>query len=476
MFYPGREILIGQQIVNAFPYCHIPMYVFSILFFLAIIILSISLLNKYGALFAISFYAFNPRILQLSRWIHVDIFGYFFIVMGLLFLWKAYAQERNRKEWLFFLLAFISMALAFATKLSHGLFLIFAVIILFNKYKREFLQIVRNIGIKLDLNIFKEIEFDESADIKRLIKLSLVSILSYIFIVLIPLYFNPKNLLDVIKRYQSVNPEYSRLAFNTETFRSIFNFLMIVNILDVVLFIFSLIILIRLIKFKKLKKEKFIIYLFSLLIVALLISKSLIYPRIFLAFSFGPIFLVSLMFSNDDYSIFKLFKIKRERLYFGIFIVAYVIFSFTTALSVSPSFLYKNNVLCYFSESGCNPDDHYGFVQKDIAEYLKPRLNENETFIPGGIVYYYLRQEQSFEEFVFEESFKQQFGRYPTIIEKVNYFKPNNRTIRYLVIPSAFEEEDSMIEFKNNFVPDHIIESSGVEATYIYDLLNLSKK
>ena len=42
MFYPGREELLGSQLVNAFPYCHIPMYLFGVLFFLAISLLSIT--------------------------------------------------------------------------------------------------------------------------------------------------------------------------------------------------------------------------------------------------------------------------------------------------------------------------------------------------------------------------------------------------------------------------------------------------
>ena len=145
MFYPGREILIGKELINAFPYCHLPMYIFGILFFVIISLLSLSLLDKYSSLFSIAFFAFYPALLQYSRWIHVDIIGYFFIALGLLFLWRAYTSERSNKELLLFISSFIFFGLSFATKLPNGIFLLLASTIVIDKYYREVLQIIRKV-------------------------------------------------------------------------------------------------------------------------------------------------------------------------------------------------------------------------------------------------------------------------------------------------------------------------------------------
>ena len=59
MFYPGRPALIGKEMVKAESYCHMPMYIFGILFLIVISILALMMLDKYSALYAISFYAFS---------------------------------------------------------------------------------------------------------------------------------------------------------------------------------------------------------------------------------------------------------------------------------------------------------------------------------------------------------------------------------------------------------------------------------
>src|SRR3989338_5844376 len=78
MFYPGRPELIGKEMAAAKKYCHLPVYVFGILFFIAISLLAMLLLDEFSSLYAIAFFAFLSFTLQLSRWIHVDMLAYFF--------------------------------------------------------------------------------------------------------------------------------------------------------------------------------------------------------------------------------------------------------------------------------------------------------------------------------------------------------------------------------------------------------------
>src|SRR3989344_721333 len=84
-FYPGREELIGQQLIMAENYCHFPIYLFGILFFIMIVIL------------------------------------YFFAACFLLFLWNFYVSEKNsRWEITNLLVAAVFVGLASATKFSIG--------------------------------------------------------------------------------------------------------------------------------------------------------------------------------------------------------------------------------------------------------------------------------------------------------------------------------------------------------------------
>ena len=113
-------------------------------------------------------------------------------------------------------------------------------------------------------------------------------------------------------------------------------------------------------------------------------------------------------------------------------------------------------------------------------ELLKTTLKANETVLLGGITFYYLNQEQSLPNFYFEESFRQEVGRYPTMEEKVIYFKPYNKTIRYIILDPNLSKkidlEPLLVELNKNYVPNKIIYSKKTEAAWIYDLQNLTKK
>jgi hypothetical protein len=481
MFYPGRELLIGAQLINAFPYCHIPMYIFGILFFLLISILSLILLNKYSSLFAISFYAFYPELLKFSRWIHVDVFGYVFATTGIILLWFAYSSEKTRKEFWLFIFAFIFFALSFTTKLPNGIFLVFASFILLEKYRKEILQIVRKLGSKLHLDIVKKIELNESLNYFRPVKIFLFSIPLYFLTFLIPFNLKPQNFFDIVNRYQSVNTEYTSFSFNLDLIPTISRFFLSINVIDMVLIIFSLYVLVRLVLTKKTLNEKFILYSFLFSIFTLLFVQSVIYLRILIIFFFGIILLTSLAFSTKDYSVFKLFRIKKKRLFFSIFFIIYVAFAFSHALAVTPHFESKNHLLCNFSDLGCQLNA-FSYFPKETLDYLKPRLKEDEIFISQGspMIYYYFNRGQHLQEFLFEQEFIKQIGRYPNLIERANYFQPDGKTVRYVLI-NPFDdvrrqEDTSITDIKRNFEPNHKIISKGNEFVWIYDLENLIER
>jgi len=275
------------------------------------------------------------------------------------------------------------------------------------------------------------------------------------------------------------NPEDSKLTINTDIFRSILNFLITVNIIDIILLFFSLVIFIKLIRAKKDRKEKFVLYLFSLFIVSLIFFRALIYQRVFTALSIGLIFLMSLAFSEKSYSIHNLFRIKRKKEFLVISLLIYIILSFTVALSVSPHFESKNPTICKFYPSRCRLN-LISFVQKDIADYLNNTLTDNETFFwpLSDVLYYYIRQEQGLQKYLFDQYFIERFNRYPTAQEQVNYFKPNNQNVRYIIL-EAFDGKDDdefKINLKGQYLPNHIIYSNKIEAALIYDLENLTKK
>ncbi len=472
MFYPGRETLIGKQLINAFPYCHLPMYIFGVLFFLFISILAINLLPKYSALFTISFYAFHQELLQLSRWIHVDIFGYFFVSLGLLFLWFFYKSKDNNLEILYIILSSMFFGLSFAVKLPNAMFILFFSFIILDKYKLETLQFIKNIGNKLNLEIVKKIKYND-VDYSRLIKLWILSIIVYIISFLAPFYFKIGNFFDIINKYQSVNPENSGFSFNIQILKSIFNFLLTINILDTILFLLGLIMLVKFVRSKKEKKHKFIFYLLLLFMVVLISSRVTIYSRVFLIFSIPIIFITSLIFSKK-YSIIKL-----DKKWIIFFIFIYISFSFTTSSSSSPIFINPNPIICDYSNSGCQVD-RMGFVQKDIANYLDSVLMSNETFYwpRSDFLYYYIRPEESFKKYNFETQFLSQTGRLPTINDYINLFKFDGKIIRYIILDPYEREDDdeSILILKRQYKPNKIIYSKSKESAWIYDLKELDKK
>ncbi len=481
-FYPGREELIGQQLVKAENYCHFPIYLFGILFFIMMVILSFSILEKYSAFFAISFFAFYPVLLNFSRWIHVDVILYFFAACFLLFLWNFYVSEKNsRREITNLLIAAVFVGLASATKFSIGTFVIFGFFIIINKYKEESLSLLKRTLRILNLNLAEKIKQNESHH--RLIILLMLFLLIFLIVFLVPFKFNPKNAYDTYERYTTfTSPEFAKAYFDFNLARILnYTFLSQVNPIDTILFLFSLIIFSRLFFIKKDKNEKFIIYLIIFfLISAIIFSQALDIPRISLPYLIGVVFLMSMAFSSKNYSFFDVFKIHKKEIFFIVFILIYIVYSFSIAYFSSPYFATSNPLTCHFTRSNCETG-LTAYSAKATGNYLNEILKEDETFIGlEGVIFYYVRQEQSLQNFYFEQIFQQKIGRYPTAEEKVEYFHPNNRTVRYILLDSSpiagrDYKDPFLIDLRDNFEPSHKIILNNKETVWIYDLENLKK-
>ena len=478
-FYPGREILLGESLIKAYPYCHISMYIFGILLMIVITILAFSVLNKYSALFFISFFMFKPVILQFSRWIHVDIILYVLITTGFIFLWKAYKEDKySKKEKIYFIISFTFFALSLATKFSAASFILFGFFIFLEKYHEELFSMVKK--------VFKMLENKEKGatllgpNEKGLISKLLVYITVTLIALLTPFKLNPNNFYLVYEQQRILNPILSHTEINLNFFNILFKvFLKQINLIDIIVFLFSISILISIIiKNKKSKKERLIIYSILLFIIfSIFFSKTLSFARIALPYLFGLVFIMSLIFSDKTYSFFNRFKIKNKKVYFTIFMLIYILFSFNVALSISPHFTPRNNLFCKFSENKCKSSIS-PYVVKQTAEYLKSVLKDNETFmLTEGTIFYYIRSSQGILNFQFEKAFEEKIGKPPTALEKIKYFHPENQTVRYLLIDPYINYEDKLLnEIKNGYTPIHKIYLSKEEALWIYDLENLVKR
>lgn len=479
-FYPGREELIGKQLVKAENYCHFPIYLFGILFFFMIVVLSFSILEKYSALFAISFFAFYPVLLSFSRWIHVDVILYFLSAVFLFFIWRFYVSEKNsRKEITNLLASAVFIGLASATKFSIGSFIFFGFFIIINKYKRESLSLLKKALKVLNLDLAEKIKENENH--QRLIILAILFLLIFLTVFLIPFKFNPKNAYDTYERYTTfTSPEFAKAYFDFNLARILnYTFLSNINLIDTLIFLFSLFMLFKLFFIKKDKNEKFLLYfILFFLISAIIFSQALDIPRISLPYLIGIIFLMSLAFSSRPYSIFEIFKIHKKKVFFVIFLLIYIIHAFLIAYFASPYFITSNLVTCHFTREKCEPS-LTAYSAKTTGNYLNNILKDNETFMGlEGVIFYYVRQDQSLQNFYFEQIFQQKVGRLPTAEEKILYFHPSNRSIRYVLLnadPIAGREykDPLLVDLRDNLEPNHKIILNNKETVWIYDLENL---
>ena len=475
-FYPGRPALIGKPMINSELNCHIPVLIFGLLFFIAVILLALTMFDKYSALYIISFYSFFPEILRYSRWIHVDMLQWAFITFGLLFLYKAFIEEKySKKETIFFILSFSSFALALATKLTSAPFFVFGAFILCMKYKDELNSLAKKAFYLVSKEKLREDLNENIKKEKRFMIISVSSIILSLFLLLLPFKLSPKNFFEMYKLIRTVhNPYNNGISFhNPITQISIFlsNF----NIFDVILFFLSLFILYKLIMKKRDSQENFILYLIVFYLISVLLFNALELYRLTVPFFFGIIFLISLLFSEKDYSLINFIGKSKKRIIFIVLILTYSSFSFYIAFAGSPSFLQENPLECTFNKGCPNKGEALQlYSTKIIADELNNLLEENETFFPGsGVLYYYIRQEDDSQIFLFETDFRRQTGKSPGIADYLTYYRPNGRFPRYLILNpysnEKFGEQERLI--KERIEPTLIVKNKDKDIVYIYDVL-----
>lgn len=472
MFYPGREDLIGREMVAAQNFCHFPIFAFGLLFAIIMSVLAFTMLSRYSAMFVTAFFAFNPFILNFSRYIHVDMILWFFLGMNLYLLYKFYrSQKYSGKEKIFLALSAISLGLAGATKLSFGVFIFFSMFIVAEKYLDEVKKI-----LKQTLNFKFEIG---ETNIKSLVILGIIFSILFWFFFLLPFQLNPANVSAVYASYQGHSPGESGISFNPNIFSFIINsFLYEINILDGLLFLFSLFILVYLIFNKKTKAEKFILYYVGMLVISAVLFKALhSFTRVALPYLFSLIFLMSLAFSERRYSILNFFKGKKRFVFFG-FMIIYIIYSLSIAIPSIPYFEYANPVVCKISKEPCNPPLS-PYAARDLGNLTNSIMEDNETFIlQPPELFFYSRPEQGGVDWNFYVAFTQQVGREPTLTEKMELFRPNNRTVRYLIVDplGGNKYQDEIDKINNVLEPNHKLILKKREIFWIYDIENPIRK
>ncbi len=94
-----------------------------------------------------------------------------------------------------------------------------------------------------------------------------------------------------------------------------------------------------------------------------------------------------------------------------------------------------------------------------------------------GIIFYYLNREQGIIDWNFEQAFQKKFGRRITFAEKIKYFKPNNKTIRYLIVDALLPENNDFPEdvakIMKTYKPNKVIKINNVDVVWIYDVFNM---
>ncbi len=464
VFYPGRESLVGEQMARAEVWCHLPMVLFGLLAWIALIVLAFVLVDRYAALFVAAFYAFYPPMLELSRWIKEDIILIFFVALGFLFLYKAWiAEKHSRKELFLFIGSSVCISLAQATKWYAAIFMLFIGFILLEKYRQEVFSILKKFEWKL---------------IRRPLMIGCSSFIAFAVVVFAFFLFSWKNLKNTFDLYRSLNPAISSASFSlSQLFRDVLFFLVHTNMVDLVVFILSLTVLVVLLFRKKSPSEKFIVYMLGLFIVSgLLFGIAFELLRVFLAYGIGIALLMGLVFSERSWLWSVL---KNRKVWFSVIMIVYIVLSFTIAHRSVPYFVSTNPIICTFAEDICTQESAMNtYASRATAEVLSTLLTEQETFLPANTEYFYLRQGDSIQYYAFLQSFRAQVNREPTLVELVQYFRPDERILRYVVVDPAgggrFPEEFGAL--RAQYTPVAVISLNGRDAAYVYDLANLTKK
>lgn len=472
MYYPSRERLLGGTIPKAMPYCRIPGVLFGIILLFLVALLSLILFDKYVALFTTAFYAFYPPLIQLSTFIHVDIFSYVFIAASLIALYLFYIEEKgSTKERIWFATAALFASMAFCTKLPNAAYIVFAFLVLAEKN----IEAIKTwLGKTLNLSFIKK---DGEINLTPLTENLLTGLGVAAATIFIAFEYSFKNVIEVIKKYRAdSNTELATLGFNTDFLTYIHNFFFHANVLDILLLLFSLYVIIKLIaNFKALhKNEKFLLYLYGMFIAINLAVETFKITRVMLMFVFPVIITMGLSLSSRFSPIPKTSK-RQVAL---AFVLIYLIAGLSIAFSISPHFESCNTLLKHVTPEKCVQS--YTFeATKQIAEKIDSVMADNETFVNmEGIIFYYTRHDQGEQTFPVRQALRQQLGREPTIEEKINYFQPIlNRTIRYVLMAPGKHDDDPMLKnLMLNYEPNEVAYLKKWPAANIYDLKNLRNK
>lgn len=483
VWFADRPVLLGEQIAAAEDYCRIPMYIFAIIFLFAITLLCFILLDKYSALYATTFFAFYPFVLQYSRWLHADIILLSFLALGIIFLFKFYTSEKeSKKEMLFFCIAMSFFALSLATKLPPAVYAFFAIALLCEKYKETIFLWIKMAGASLGIESVQKLK-DAGANAKRLITVAISGIIVYMLVLLPPYEFNLKNIWLVAKMYRETAGSLGHFSLNSNILHVFNEFWININILDLMLLVFALFVFIALLLRKKDAAERFIFYLSLMFIAVAIVFPTTSTLRIFTSFAFGIFFLMALGLSSRPYSVFGIFGISGRKMriaFFSIFILYLVVASFI-AFSTVPYFEHRNWVACKLI--GCETQSYAHMAESQTGEYLREVLKGDDEYTFEllnlfHMTYFYIHSDHGYLALSFREAVRQQLGRVPLLEERIQYYHPNNLTVRYIVIDPLHDYNDAGVDkLKSEFAPNHkIILRHDIEAVWIYDLKNLIPK
>lgn len=465
LFHPEYIPAHGKQYAAAENYCFIPVYIASILLFLGFIIFSHALLNKRESLFAIAFFAYNPAILSMGRNLDTWIFTWLFSLYGLLFLWKYYNSKKgSKKEIIYIIMSAAIFGTALATHFTLALFFIFSIFIIIEKYKDNLNFKKGNAKIPLPLA-----------------KTTIIFIIVFTIVTMIPYQLNPKNFIDVYMTETTTFKGDAGLKPGLGTINASKSIITNMNIIDTIILIYSVYILYRLFrKNQKSTKEKFIYYNILLFILATTLFTAQLGGYRSIPFIFTIPIMMSLALSDKEYSLFQKLKINnniRTRITY-IIIILYIALSIMSLYPIKPYYLTKTNELyCSISSNPqCNapPYPASKLVNYELSKFLK----DNETFYNPkkltGETYFYLRNEDYYNIWLLETYIQREYKVTPSIYDIIRNYNFNNRTIQYLVLrpDTNKEEEKSIIK---TIKPFKTIKINNIPVAHIYNINQLPK-
>lgn len=475
-FIPTMPLLIGLPYTKAENNCFLAIYISSLLVFLGLILLSYTLLDAKSFVYATVFFALFSTMLFLGRTIIVEVITWLFAVYGILALWKFYSSKKGSKEEIiYFTLSAILFALATDTKFTAGLYALFSLILLLEKYSN-------NLAITLKKGtVPKPILFN-----------IMIFVIAFIITLLIPFQMSIKNLQDVYVAQKQQFSEGVGITVGPRAIEIIQIFAIKSNPIDTLIILYAIYILYALLRKKeKSPSEKFILYLCILFVVSTTLFTIALEYRRAMMFFFGIPLLMSLAFSDKEYSIFNTlqgklnaFKNSRKTVFISIIII-YIISSIFMLYPIKPYYSqYTDPVACAIFKESCT-DIKPSPIYKTTADELKKILKDNETFYiyPENVdTYMYINQKDYYTTWYIKTQIAAQKKSDPSLEELIRTYNNisvqyGEKPIKYLVL---YKLQDSTDPFAKNlsedYIPEKIVKINDIEVAYIFNLYNLKPK